>query len=196
MNINYDDFTNFADYLNNSKNVKNVNNESNDDSLKEYHNSYTKFLMTRKYNIDKIKYYRMNAIVDSFMYNKNMTDIDIQKSLIDYYIKNIKDYFDNTFKPNTCFFVKARLERQAYEKIDKYEKDTDEIALHYKEINDKNKYYYEKSIEIINDDNYSESYIENEYCDEDDYYSDYNTDDYYYDEYVTDYSTDYLSDEY
>jgi len=193
MNINYDNFTHFADYLNNSKNV---NNESIDETLKEYYNAYTTFLITRKYNIDKIKYYRMNVIVDSFMYNINMTDIDIRKSLINYYIKNIKDCLDNTKKLNACFFVKARLERQVYEKIDKYEKDTDEIALHYKEINDKNKYYYEKSIEIINDDNYSESYIENEYCDEDDYYSDYNTDDYYYDEYVTDYSTDYLSDEY
>jgi len=193
MNINYENFTHFADYLNNSKNA---NNKSIDETLKEYYNAYTTFLMTRKYNIDKIKYYRMNVIVDSFMYNINMTDIDNRKSLINYYIKNIKDYLDNTLKPNACFFVKARLERQAYEKIDKYEKDTDEIALHYKGINDKNKYYYEKSIEIINDDNYSESYIENEYCDEDDYYSDYNTDDYYYDEYVTDYSTDYLSDEY
>lgn len=193
MNINYENFTHFADYLNNSKNA---NNKSIDETLKEYYNAYTTFLMTRKYNIDKIKYYRMNVIVDSFMYNINMTDIDIRKSLINYYIKNIKDCLDNTLKPKACFFVKARLERQAYEKIDKYEKDTDEIALHYKGINDKNKYYYEKSIEIINDDNYSESYIENEYCDEDDYYSDYNTDDYYYDEYVTDYSTDYLSDEY
>jgi len=193
MNINYENFTHFADYLNNSKNA---NNKSIDETLKEYHNAYTTFLMTRKYNIDKIKYYRMNVIVDSFMYNINMNDIDIRKSLINYYIENIKDCLDNTLKPNACFFVKARLERQAYEKIDKYEKDTDEIALHYKGINDKNKYYYEKSIEIINDDNYSESYIENEYCDEDDYYSDYNTDDYYYDEYVTDYSTDYLSDEY
>lgn len=193
MNINYENFTHFADYLNNSKNA---NNKSIDETLKEYYNAYTTFLMTRKYNIDKIKYYRMNVIVDSFMYNINMNDIDIRKSLINYYIENIKDCLDNTLKPNACFFVKARLERQAYEKIDKYEKDTDEIALHYKGINDKNKYYYEKSIEIINDDNYSESYIENEYCDEDDYYSDYNTDDYYYDEYVTDYSTDYLSDEY
>jgi len=192
MNLNYDNFTHFADYLNNSKNV---NNETIHETLKEYYNAYTTFLITRKYNIDKIKYYRMNVIVDSFMYNKNMTDIDIRKSLINYYINNINDLFDNTLKTKECFFVKARLEIQKYEKIDKYEKDTDEIALHYKEINDKYKYYYEKSIEIINDDNYSEAYIENEYSDEDDYYSDYNSD-YYYDEYDTDYSTDYLSDEY
>jgi hypothetical protein len=169
--------------------------EKIDESLKDYYDAYTVFLITRKYNIDTIKYNRMNAVIDNYIYYKNINDDEIRKSLLCYYTYNIKDDIVKNVKPKPCFFVKARLERQAYEKIDKYEMETDDVKNHYKEVNDKYKYYYEESIKVINDDNYSEAYIENEYSDEDDYNSDYNSD-YYYDEYDTDYSTDYLSDEY
>jgi len=193
MNINYNDFYNFANYMNNySSNYK----EKIDESLKDYYDAYTTFLITRKYTINNIKYNRMNAIIDNFMYHKNINDNKNRKSLVCYYISNIKDDINNNNKPKPCFFVKARLERQAYEKIDKYEMETDDVKSHYKEVNDKYKYYYEESVKVVNDDNESDYYIDNLNYDNEDYNTDYNTDDYYYEDCETEYSTDYLSDEY
>ena len=193
MNIDYNEFYNFANYMNNySSNYK----EKIDESLKDYYDAYTVFLITRKYNIDTIKYNRMNAVIDNYIYYKNINDDEIRKSLVCYYTYNIKDDIVKNVKPKPCFFVKARLERQAYEKIDKYEMETDDVKSHYKEVNDKYKYYYEESIKVITDDNDSDYYIDNLNYDNEDYNTDYNTDDYYYEDCETEYSTDYLSDEY
>ena len=211
--INFADFSVFADMYNDTGEKWNIyNNDKNnfqdyEDAYKDYYDAYCTYLVSRKYNIDVIKTYRKNAIVDFYITQNNL-DNSLRKELDNYYIENIKDTFNKKLNPPPCFFHEVRMEKKYEEEHEKRDIETDDVAQHY--INLKNMYktvYEEMNSQatrqttanniILNDINLSE-------CDEtesnydrygdyyDEYYNIYDSDNYSEYEYYSDaYSDDY-----
>lgn len=185
--IDYQDFNTFANNLINS-NIE----DTSIDSIKELFDSYTTYMVTKKMPQNDIKHNRMNSIINYYEYYKNQ-NYD-KNNLIEYYNKNVKDDFNKILNPPKCLFTAAQRERRIEKEKEEFEKETDDIAHHYKEINDKYLYYYNESQRNYEDEEISEY----EYEDNDDNNEGYYTSDseYYYDEYYSEYDSDYLSDDY
>ena len=89
--INFADFSVFADMYNDTGEKWNIyNNDKNnfqdyEDAYKDYYDAYCTYLVSRKYNIDVIKTYRKNAIVDFYITQNNL-DNSLRKELDNYYI--------------------------------------------------------------------------------------------------------------
>jgi len=185
MQIDYCNFKKFADDIIAGNNVETEN-------IKELFDAYTTYMMSKKISNEDIKIKRMTSIINNYEAYKNANYN--KKELIEYYKNYLVDNFNKTFNPPKCLFTAAQRERRIEKEKELFEIETDDIAHHYKEINDKYSYYnceYQKN----DDDNisdYEDSEYEFEYNEE--YYT--SDSDYYYDEYYSEYESDYLSDEY
>ena len=215
-------FSEFANYMNSNDRLAPVKIDYNDDdgyesydvvmldeqfdnNVKELFDCYTTFLVTRKYSHEKIKELRMKSIIENYIHLYDIEGNIERDMLRKAYTENVSDSFDKKLNPPKCFFAEARRERIAQEIAEKKERDTDDIAHHYKSINDKYKYIYEVSqhsahnpltqqsngkneddIDKLSDNNYYER-------DEDYSHSSYNSD-YYFDDYFSDSGSDYTSD--
>lgn len=185
--INYNDFTEFATKMNNSSEYP-----ENDflDAIKTLHDSYSTFMVTKKYSNEYIKDMRMESVIKNYeFYKKEKYNND---DIINYYKNNIVDNFNKKLDPPKCFFTEVAREKRLEAKRELFERETDDIYHHYDSINKKYKYFNELSQKNNNEESdYEEEYFEES---EDDYYSTTDSDD-FYDYYYSDYDTDYLSDE-
>jgi len=208
--INFADFSVFADMYNdtgekwNIYNVEKNNFQDYDDALKDYYDAYCTYLVTRKYDIDTIKKYRKNAIVD-FYITQNNIDNSLRKELDNYYIDHIKDVFNKKLNPPPCFFHQSRMEQKNEQDREKKEIDTDDVAQHYINLKNMYKTVYDEMNNTTNHNNINDNNILSEcddtesnhdkygdYCDE---YCNMNESD-YYSEYDYEYYSDTYSDDY
>jgi hypothetical protein len=192
--------------------------EQYDSNVKELFKCYTTFLVTRKYSIEKIRELRMKSIIENYIH---LFDIDgkLERDLLcKNYEEHVIDTFDKKLNAPKCFFAEARRERIAQEISEKKERDTDDIAHHYKGITDKYKYMYavsqqsphqsqvtnvngngknEDDSDVLSDNyrfHYSHNSNSNNYdYDEDNSHCSYSSD-YNYDENFSNTDSDYLSD--
>jgi hypothetical protein len=174
--------------------------EQYNDSVKELFNCYTTHLVTRKYSIEKIKELRMESIIDNYIHFHDNEGNFEREMLRNHYKNNVCDSFDKKLNPPKCFFAQARREVISQEIADKKERDTDEIADHYKTINDKYKYMYlvSQQSHLANCKNDDDSDILSDHNNHNDYEEDYShtsyNSDYYDDDYFSDSDSDYNSD--
>ena len=199
--INFADFSVFADMYNDTGEKWSIyNDEKNnfqdyEDALKDYYDAYCTYLVSHKYDIDVIKSYRKNAIIDFYITQNNL-DNSLRKELDNYYIENIKDTFNKKLNPPPCFFHEARMEKLQEEERVKRDIETDDVAQHYINLKNMYKTVYDEIINpttrltnsnniILNDNNQSD-YDDNE--------SNYDRYGDYYDEYYNIYDTDNYSD--
>ena len=206
VNINFADFAVFADMYNDTGEKWNIYNDENnnhqdyDDALKDYYDAYCSYLVSRKYNMDTIKKYRKNAIID-FYITQNNIDNSLRVVLDNYYIENINDTFNKKLNPPPCFFHQERMAQKYEEDREKREIDTDDVAQHYIIMKNMYKAVYEEMINHNNvQNNLNDNNIQSDYNDElesnNDKYFDY--DEEYYNIYDSDYYSDneYYSDTY
>jgi len=214
--INFADFAVFADMYNDTGEKwdicvdENNNRTDNDDALKDYYDAYCTYLVSRKYNIDTIKTYRKNAIID-FYITQNNIDTSLRSALDNYYIANVYDTFNKKLNPPQCFFHEVRMAQKHEEYIKKRDIETDDVEQHYINLRNMYKNVYEEMNNLnnvhnnLNDNNIIQSdYNEdlesncdkyNEYDDE--YYNIYDSDYYSDNEYYSDtYSDDYDNNDY
>jgi hypothetical protein len=214
--LNFADFAVFADMYNDTGEKwdicvdENNNRTDNDDALKDYYDAYCTYLVSRKYNIDTIKTYRKNAIID-FYITQNNIDTSLRSALDNYYIANVYDTFNKKLNPPQCFFHEVRMAQKHEEYIKKRDIETDDVEQHYINLRNMYKTVYEEMNNLnnvhnnLNDNNIIQSdYNEdlesnydkyNEYDDE--YYNIYDSDYYSDNEYYSDtYSDDYDNNDY
>jgi hypothetical protein len=214
--LNFADFAVFADMYNDTGEKwdicvdENNNRTDNDDALKDYYDAYCTYLVSRKYNIDTIKTYRKNAIID-FYITQNNIDTSLRSALDNYYIANVCDTFNKKLNPPPCFFHEVRMAQKNEEYIKKRDIETDDVEQHYINLRNMYKTVYEEMNNLnnvhnnLNDNNIIQSdYNEdlesnydkyNEYDDE--YYNIYDSDYYSDNEYYSDtYSDDYDNNDY
>jgi hypothetical protein len=172
-------------------------------NIKELFDGYVKHLIVRKINVDDIKKYRMEVVVnyyiDFYGINKNYD----KNKLISQYKNSIVDDITNKLNPPKSFFTMARREYIANELKEKTEYENCDINTHYNTINKKYEYYRElnnseeRKRAIENDDNYIDYYYDN-YEDDENNSSNYNSDDYddYYCDYISEDDSEYYSDDY
>jgi hypothetical protein len=172
-------------------------------NIKELFDGYVKHLIVRKINVDDIKKYRMEVVVnyyiDFYGINKNYD----RNKLISQYKNCIVDDISNKLNPPKSFFTMARREYIANELKEKTEYENCDINTHYNTINKKYEYYRElnnseeRKRAIENDDNYIDYYYDN-YEDDEHNSSNYNSDDYddYYCDYISEDDSEYYSDDY
>lgn len=197
-NINFADFAVFADMYNDTGEKWNVYTDENndhpdyDDSLKDYYDAYSTYLVSRKYNGDTIKTFRKNAIID-FYITQNNIDNSLRNVLDKYYIANIIDKFNKQLNPPPCFFHEVRMAKKYEEEKEKRDIETDDVAQHYINLKNMYKYVHEEMSNIANsNNNLNDNNIQTDYNDElesnnDKYYD-------YYDEYYDDYDSEYYTD--
>lgn len=185
MQIDYSDFKKFANDIIVGNNVEIEN-------IKELFDAYTTYMMSKKMSNGDIKNNRMTSIINNYeTYRKTKYN---KCELMEYYKKHLVDNFNKTFNPPKCLFTAAQRERRIEKEKELFEMETDDIAHHYKEINDKYSYYnyenkkndYDNIISDYEDEEYKFEYNEEYYTSDSDYY---------YDEYYSDCESDYLSDE-
>jgi hypothetical protein len=198
--INFADFAVFVDMYNDTGEKwdictdENNNHTNNDDALKDYYDAYCSYLVSRKYNIDTIKIYRKNAIID-FYITQNNIDNSLRNILDNYYIANVRDTFNKKLNPPPCFFHQARMKQKNEEEREKREIETDDVAQHYINLRNMYKTAYEEMNNVNNvqnNDNVNDNNIQNDYNDE----LESNNDKYFdhYEEYYNIYDSDYYSD--
>lgn len=188
----------FCEYFNNNH----QNNTSSDlDAYKTYYDSYSNYLVAKKYNNNDIKTYRMNTLIDCFISMNNL-DNNLREDLRKYYMMNIKDNFNRILDPPKCQLFEDEKQSRLEMLQQQYEDETDDVKQHYKGLQDKYRYYSDL-LERINhpqdeqfpyDDEYSDGYTTETFSDNyeeeyDDYYDEYEyyEDDYDNDEYNSDY---------
>ena len=198
--INLADFAVFVDMYNDTGEKWNIcadennNNTDNDDALKDYYDAYCTYLVSRKFNIDTIKTYRKNAIID-FYITQNNIDTSLRSVLDNYYIANVCDTFNKKLNPPPCFFHEVRMAQKHEEYTEKREIETDDVAQHYINLKNMYKTVYEEMNNLnnahnnLNDNNNN---IQSDY--NDDLESNYDKYNEYDDEYYNIYDSDYYSD--
>jgi hypothetical protein len=217
-NINLADFAVFADLYNDTGEKwdicadENKNHSDNDDALKDYYDAYCSYLVSRKYNVDTIKTYRKNAIIN-FYITQNNIDTSLRTVLDKYYIANVCDTFNKKLNPPPCFFHEVRMAQKQEEYREKRDVETDDVAQHYINLRNMYKTVYD---EMNNQNNVQNNVqnnlndnIQSDYKDElesnndkyfdyfEEYYNIYDSDDYSDNEYYSDtYSDGYDNDNY
>jgi hypothetical protein len=197
--INFADFAVFVDMYNDTGEKwdictdENNNHTNNDDALKDYYDAYCSYLVSRKYNIDTIKIYRKNAIID-FYITQNNIDNSLRNILDNYYIANVRDTFNKKLNPPPCFFHQARMEQKNEEEREKREIETDDVAQHYINLKNMYKTAYEEMTNITTNNVLNDNIVATQSDCEDtesiyDKYGDYCEE--YYNIYDSDYYTDY-----
>lgn len=185
-----DAFTTFCNFINN-------NEECDDDTaaFKTYFDAYSNYLVSKKYQMNDIKRYRMNSIIDYFIQHKK-PDINKQE-LYNHYHKHVKDNFNMTLNPPKNLLYEQ--EKQEYEdkKMEEFINDTDDVQQHYRDYLNRCQYLaqvglYCSNKQEDNDIEYLSDSDESYYSDNYSSYDDYEYDD-VYDNY--DYFEEPLSDE-
>jgi len=202
-NINLADFAVFADMYNDTGEKWNIcvdennNHNDNDDALKDYYDAYCSYLVSRKFNMDTIKTYRKNAIID-FYITQNNIDTSLRSVLDKYYIANVRDTFNKKLNPPPCFFHEVRMAKKQEANQEKRDVETDDVAQHYINLKNMYKTVYEEinNVHNLNDNNNIQSDYNDDLESNNDKYFDY--DEEYYNIYDSDYYTDneYYSDTY
>lgn len=193
-------FADFCDYFNNKNNQNHVFQDAQ--AYKTYYDAYSSYLVARKYNLEDVKTYRMNSLIDYFM-ELNKLNQNYREDLRKYYLTYIKDNFNTVLNAPRCPFYEAERLQREEEQQAQYEDDTDEVRQHYKDLEAKYKCIVDMVYKINHPD--EEQYDDEYYAysdrssttsdtidfDEYDYYEDYEYDD-NYDNYEQD---DYISDD-
>jgi hypothetical protein len=191
----YYSFVEFANILNNDNIV--IDKTDKIYYIKELYDSYTKYLMVCKYNIDNIKVKRMYSIINNYIdFYGDGKNYDRAK-LENEYKNRIIDNFNKKLNPPKSFFTTARRDYLDYEYAEKIKEENCDINNHYKNINKKYEYYnnLEKNTNVNTDDT-DELYLYEDVYEEDNASCSYNSDDYYYDNDVfSDEESDYYSDD-
>jgi hypothetical protein len=179
-------FVDFCSYFNND------NNESTRfydiAAFKNYYNAYSNYLVARKYNLEDIKKYRMNSVIDYFM-QINMLSDTYRDELRLYYLKHINDDYNRTLNPPRCpFYLEEKLKREQAQQ-EEYENETDEVKQHYRELDAKSTYLVRLNYKLTHADEGNDIVCDtcDEYCDWTSTSSEAND---YYDEYCDDYDND------
>lgn len=176
-------FIDLCSYFNNEN-----NNSSRFDELaafKNYYNAYSSYLVSRKYNLEDIKRFRMNSVIDYFI-QINMLNDTARDELRKYYLEHIHDNFNRSLDPPKCPFYLAEKAAEEQRKYDEYDNETDEVKQHYRELDARCKYFAELNYKLTHpedDDNKSDTSEEyhdytstsSEACD---FYEEYSYDDY------------------
>lgn len=191
----YYSFVEFANILNNDNYITDTSHKIY--YIKELYDSYTKYLMVRKYSIDNIKIKRMYSVINNYIDfygdNKNYD----RKNLENEYKNRIVDNFNKKLNPPKSFFTTAHRDYLDYEYKEKIKEENCDINTHYKNINKKYEYYnnHKKNINVNTEDN-DEVYLYEDMYDEDNASCSYNSDDYYYDcDILSEDESDYYSDD-
>jgi hypothetical protein len=206
-NINLADFAVFVDMYNDTGEKwdicadENKNHNDIDDALKDYYDAYCSYLVSRKFNMDTIKTYRKNAIID-FYITQNKIDTSLRYVLDKYYITNVIDTFNKKLNPPSCFFHEVRMAKKQEAYQEKRDVETDDVAQHYINLKNMYKTIYEEMNNLnnvhnnLNDNNNIQSDYNDDLESNNDKYFDY--DEEYYNIYDSDYYTDneYYSDTY
>jgi hypothetical protein len=189
--FNTNHFDSYCNYICNNKDFKDilVTEEDYLDAIKEYCNNFSSFLLIKKKDINDIKKYRKDIIIDYYI---STYKIDNKDELNNYYLTNIKDNYNTNYNPSRSYeyccndFI-----------IDNI---NDDVKDHYDFINKKFEYYGNKSMTNKNtiEDNIDYAFDDGDtisiVSSYDDYYEEYDEyDDYeeYYDENEEYYSDDY-----
>ena len=131
-------FVDFCDYFNNQNNAKSEFDEIA--AYKSMYNAYSSYLVARKYNLDDIKKYRMNSLIDYFIQINKLPD-NTREEFRKYYISYIKDDFNVTLNPPKCpFYEEERIQREEAER-QRIEEENDDIKEHYRQLDCKYKYF-------------------------------------------------------
>jgi hypothetical protein len=180
-------FVDFCSYFNNDNNRSMRFDELG--AFKDYYAAYSSYLVARKYDLEDIKRFRMNSVIDYFM-QINMLNDTYRDELRRYYIKYVQDDFNRTLNPPRCPFYLEEKYAEEQQKLKEYEDETDEVKQHYRELDAKYKYFAELNHKLTchdeDDDNMSSSESYQEYHDYastsseayDNYYDEYSYDDY------------------
>jgi len=176
-------FGDFCEYLNNESDRKMFLNEI--DAYKTYYDSYSNYLVSKKYNINDIKTYRMNSVIDCFITINNLGN-NYREELRSYYLTHVKDTFDKRFNPpRSLFFDEEKLQRQELLQQQYYD-ETDDIKQHYLYLQNKSAYF----ADLLDRCNQSlDEQVNNEYEYSDEYTSDVSSE-------INDYNDDDMYDEY
>lgn len=190
----YYSFVDFANILNNQ--VYPTDKTALIYNIKELYDSYTKYLMIKKYNIEIIKNKRMHAVINNYIDFYSVTDCN-KDTLEKDYMDNVTDNLKEKTNYITSFFANAQRYYNNYENEKKIEIENCDIISHYNNINKKYEYYsnLKKNSEVITEDT-CESYLYEDIYEEDIVSCSYNSDDYYYTyDNFSDDESDYYSDE-
>ena len=190
-----DNFEAFCEYFN-GPGQKHDHYEAN----KIYFDAYCSFMVSRKYDIDDIKKYRMNSVIDYFMDYNDLNPV-YREDLRKYYQTYIKDTFNKTLNAPRCIFYEEEKRQREEQMQQQFEDETDEVNQHYRELASKYKYFadlvYKKSHpepELANEQDYYESSSTS--SEANDYNDGYSTDEYECDDGYDQYDNDeYMSDD-
>jgi hypothetical protein len=159
------------------------------DAIRDYCNNISSFLLIKKKDINDIKKYRKEIIIDYYI---STYKVDNKEALNNYYLTNIKDTYNRVLNPPSSY---------EYYSNDFIHDINDDVNDHYDFINKKCEYYGNKS---MTDKNCTEDDLNYAFDDSDtisvisscdDYCEDYEEYDDYYDEYY-DENEEYFSDDY
>ena len=154
-------FVDFCDYFNNDNNQSHL--FADIAAFKDYYNAYSNYLVARKYNLEDIKRFRMNSVIDYFM-QINMLNDTYRDELRKYYVNHINDAYNRTLNPPKCPFYLAEKLTKEQTRLQQFEDETDEVKQHYKELDAKSKYLVELNYKLNhpeeNDDNMTDNYNE------------------------------------
>lgn len=187
-------FVDFCSYFNNDNNVSTRFTDMS--AFKNYYNAYSNYLVARKYNLEDIKRYRMNSVIDCFI-QINMLSDTYRDELRKYYLRYIKDDFNRILDPPRCPFYLEEKQQKEEALQQQYENETDEVKQHYNELDAKYKYLAHLNYVLNHPDEHEDTIADNylDYCDYtstsseacDNYYDEYSHDEYeFYDAYDND----------
>ena len=134
--LNTNHFDSYCNHICNNKefNEMLITEEDYLDSIKDYCNNFSSFLVIKKKPIDDIKNYRKEIIIDYYILTYKY---DNKEELKKYYEKNIKDDYNMKYNPPPSYMI--------YDNDEEVEKQ-DDISDHYDNINKKYEYYGNKSL--------------------------------------------------
>lgn len=161
------------------------NNKNDDNPFKNYVDSYSVFLTSRKYPIDDIKNYRKKAIISNYLYNNINSN---KEEILSQYNFN-DDTYNILLTPS--YINNENINNETIKETE------DDIETHYKMINSKYEYYNNISNKNDTSNEYTDEY-QSEYSmfDESDRFTTtYDDDEDYYDDYEYVVEEEYTSDE-
>jgi hypothetical protein len=133
-------FMDFCGYFNNQNNNKSEFNEIA--AYKNMYNAYSSYLVARKYNLEDIRKYRMNSLIDYFIQINKLPD-NSREEFRKYYLAYIKDDFNVTLNPPRCpFYEEEKAKREEAER-QRIEDENDDIKEHYRQLDCRYKFFAE-----------------------------------------------------
>jgi len=134
--FNTNHFDSYCNYICNNTDFKEILITEGDylDAIKDYCNNFSSFLLIKKKDINDIKKYRKDIIIE---YYNSTYKIDNKDELNNYYLTNIKDSYNAKYNPPPSY---------KYFCNDFTEDINDDVNDHYDFINKKFEYYGNKSM--------------------------------------------------